>query len=81
MMNEKTIAGPAKFAAAVPVSTKMPAPMMAPMPSNVRFMAVRDRLRLGPPSSSGITSVIDLVRNRLTGSSPPAAASRFQAST
>src|SRR5664279_2101127 len=70
MMNERTMAGPAKFAAAVPVKTKMPAPMIAPMPRRTRLVAVRERLRLGPPSSSGMTSDMDLVRNRLTALTP-----------
>ena len=43
------MAGPAFSAAALPVSTKMPAPMMAPMPSATRFVAVRVRLS-GTPS-------------------------------
>ena len=37
------MAGPAALAAAVPVSTKMPVPMIAPMPSRVRSMAVSVR--------------------------------------
>ena len=37
MTNESTIAGPANCAAAVPVSTKIPAPIIAPMPSVIRF--------------------------------------------
>ena len=36
-MNESGTAGPAYSAAASPVSTKMPAPMIAPMPSMVRL--------------------------------------------
>ena len=32
MMNEITMAGPAWVAAATPVSTKMPVPMIPPMP-------------------------------------------------
>ena len=43
------MAGPALAAAACPVSTKMPAPMMAPMPSATRLSA--DKVRLsGTPS-------------------------------
>ena len=38
------MAGPAYCAAAVPVSTKIPAPMIAPMPSVVRFSAPSARL-------------------------------------
>ena len=58
------MAGPANCAAAVPVSTKMPAPMMAPMPSSTRLLAVSARFRLCSPSS-GVRSAIDLVRKRL----------------
>ena len=43
-MNDKVIAGPALAAAACPVRTKMPAPMMAPMPSATRLAA--DKVRL-----------------------------------
>ena len=46
-----TTAGPACIAAAWPVSTKMPAPMIAPMPSMTRCLAVSARL-------SGISPVI-----------------------
>src|SRR5262249_54525818 len=41
--NDTMIAGPALAAAAWPVSTKMPAPMMAPIPSVTRLMAGRQR--------------------------------------
>src|SRR6476620_5922141 len=51
-MKEYTIAGPAYWAAAVPVSTKMPAPMIAPMPSVVRFSAPRARFKVCVPSSA-----------------------------
>jgi hypothetical protein len=43
MMNEIMIAGPAHWAAALPVSTKMPVPMMQPMPSRTRFSAPSER--------------------------------------
>ena len=45
-MKEETMAGPAYCAAAWPVRTKMPAPMMAPMPSAVRLTGPSARLRL-----------------------------------
>src|SRR5678816_1726027 len=45
------MAGPAYCAAAVPVRTKMPAPMIAPMPRRVRLRAPSDRLRECSPSS------------------------------
>ena len=38
---DSTTAGPDWVAAACPVSTKMPVPMMAPMPSSVRSKALR----------------------------------------
>src|SRR5262249_8362064 len=41
--NDTMIAGPALAAAAWPVSTKMPAPMMAAIPSVTRLMAERQR--------------------------------------
>ncbi len=43
MIIESTSAGPANCAAAVPVSTKIPVPMMAPMPSIVRSAGPRVR--------------------------------------
>jgi hypothetical protein len=46
MTKESNTAGPAFRAAAVPVSTKMPVPIMAPMPSVVRFNGPKARLRL-----------------------------------
>ena len=42
--NEIMIAGPAHSAAAWPVSTKIPVPMMQPMPSSTRFSAPSERL-------------------------------------
>jgi len=45
MMNEITMPGPAYCAAALPVRTKIPAPMMAPMPSVVRLSGPRARFR------------------------------------
>src|SRR5579859_2916487 len=53
------MAGPACCAAATPVSTKMPVPMMQPMPSKVRSHAVSTRRR--PVLALGS---IGLVRNR-----------------
>src|SRR5262245_25314836 len=43
MIIEKTSAGPAFCDAAVPVRTKMPVPMMDPMPSAVRLSGPSDR--------------------------------------
>src|SRR5580698_2188254 len=58
--NDKTIAGPAYFAAADPVRTKMPAPMMAPIPRVIRFTGPSARLRLCSPVSDA--SFISLSR-------------------
>src|SRR5574337_605616 len=51
-MNERMMPGPAYCAAAVPVSTKMPAPMIAPIPIEVMLKApsVFASCR-GPPSA------------------------------
>ncbi len=48
---ESTMAGPAYFAAADPVSTKIPAPMIAPIPRVIRLTGPRARLRLCSPVS------------------------------
>src|SRR5713226_3064883 len=60
------IAGPAYSEAADPVSTKMPAPMIAPIPSVTRFTGPRARLRLCSPVSpaSFIRVSSDLVANK-----------------
>src|SRR5436309_3555225 len=62
--NESTTAGPAFCAATVPVSTKMPVPMIAPMPSAVRFTAPSTRLRLWSVSASTCRSVTLFRRNK-----------------
>src|SRR5690349_13982256 len=49
-MKERMIAGPACVAAATPVSTKMPAPIIWPMPMKVRSAALKHR-RSGCASS------------------------------
>src|SRR5882757_5693716 len=61
--NDSTTAGPACAAAARPVSTKMPVPMMAPMPSSTRSVAVSVRLRPCDPSASICRSSTDFVAN------------------
>src|SRR5689334_22065091 len=48
-MNERRIAGPAAVAATGPVRTKIPVPMMAPMPSVTRLIGPSARRR--PPAS------------------------------
>src|SRR5512142_384480 len=59
-------AGPAYNAAAWPVSTKIPAPMMAPTPSVTRLNGPRVRLSDLPPvaSASARSAVMDLVAQR-----------------
>ena len=54
------MAGPAWVAAATPVRTKMPAPMMAPMPSRVRSTGPRTLLRA--ISQAPWSALIALVR-------------------
>src|SRR5512146_2112218 len=51
MTNDHTTPGPAYCAAAVPVSTKMPAPMIAPIPSRVRLSAPSARFSVCVPSA------------------------------
>ncbi len=62
---DRTMAGPACIAAACPVSTKMPVPMMAPMPSIVRSTGPRTRLSVASPRRA-FSSSIDLVANQDT---------------
>src|ERR1700739_4485332 len=65
-MYDTMIAGPAYSEAADPVSTKMPAPMMAPIPSVTRFIGPRARFRLCSPVSdaSFIKVSRDFVANK-----------------
>src|SRR6266545_4877877 len=60
-------AGPACSAAAWPVSTKMPAPMMAPMPSVIRLSGVSARFSWCSPASlaSARRVAMDLVAHKL----------------
>src|SRR5882762_1790161 len=60
-------AGPACSAAAWPVSTKIPAPMMAPMPSVIRLSGVSARFSWCSPASlaSARSVAIDLVAHKL----------------
>ena len=62
--NDNAIAGPAKFAAATPVSEKIPAPMMAPMPSATSCPAPSERRRLSFSASARITDS-GLIHRRL----------------
>src|SRR5690349_17874420 len=64
-MNESMMAGPAYPAAAWPVSTKMPAPMIAPMPSVIRFNALKARFSpCSLSAASALSWAIDLVAKR-----------------
>src|SRR3989442_4381359 len=60
---ESTIAGPACCAAASPVSTKMPVPMIAPMPSVTRLRGPSTRFRECSPvaAASALSCSIDFV--------------------
>src|SRR5262245_45532872 len=58
-----TSAGPAFCDAAVPVITNSPAPMIAPIPSVVRFSGPRARLNL-PLSASACSSNVDFLMKR-----------------
>src|SRR6201988_3568026 len=63
--NEMTIAGPANCAAACPVITKIPAPMMPPIPKVTRLIGPRARFRqCSPVSPDSLISVsTDFVAN------------------
>src|SRR6476646_1752627 len=66
------MAGPAWFAAAVPVRTKIPVPMIAPMPRSVRSNALSVLLSAFAPCSTSPTRVaIDLVFSRFESIHPP----------
>src|SRR4026207_982139 len=56
---ESTTAGPALSAATVPVRTKMPVPMMAPMPSRVRLSGPSTRFRLWSPAAWACSTATD----------------------
>ncbi|MNX82447.1 hypothetical protein D3C86_1141770 [compost metagenome] len=64
-MKERMIPGPAHLAAAVPVMTKMPVPMIAPMPSAVKSRAPRTRLR--PESWNSPTGLRTIRRLKMEG--------------
>ena len=63
------MAGPAFSAAASPVRLKMPAPMIAPMPSVVRFVAESVRFS-SFVSASAFSAAIDLRAHRFAISAP-----------
>src|SRR5262245_24322551 len=56
MIKENSTAGPACWAAAVPAITKMPAPMISPMPNMVRCTGPSARCSCGSASPSAIPS-------------------------
>src|SRR5437879_5382457 len=70
-MNESGSAGPALVAAATPVSTKMPVPMMPPMPSSVSCVAVSARRSWLPEDSCSCSSAMDLVARSWLAIEPP----------
>src|SRR5262245_49390927 len=61
---EMTIAGPALAAAVWPLSTKMPVPMIAPMPRATRLSEPRTRRRPWPACEVATSWSIGLVVNR-----------------
>src|SRR6185437_146185 len=61
MMNDSARAGPACSAAAVPVSTKIPVPMIPPIPRRVSAVAESVRCICCPFASASWISAIDLV--------------------
>src|SRR5262245_49612075 len=63
MMNDRTMAGPACWAAARPVRTKMPVPMMPPMPIAVSAVGP-SVLRNSPLSLSALRSAMDFTASR-----------------
>ncbi len=64
-MKARASAGPAWFAAATPVRTKMPVPMMPPIPSAVSAVADRTRFSWVPLASSACRSEIGFGRQKL----------------
>src|ERR1700743_288147 len=56
--NDSVTAGPALAAAACPVNTKMPAPMIAPIPRATRSSADNERLGRRTPSSPRAASMV-----------------------
>src|SRR6184192_3996980 len=70
-MNESGSAGPALVAAATPVSTKIPVPMMPPMPSSVSCVAVSARRSWLPEDSCSCSSAMDLVASSCRAMEPP----------
>src|ERR1700722_16307000 len=82
-IKQKTTPGPAYRAAAGPVSTKIPVPIIAPIPSATRFKAPNERFNVCSPCSpaSSVSIDIGLPRSRLDGKDrfPPWRVSRAQA--
>src|SRR4029078_10732635 len=78
---ESAIAGPALVAAAWPVSTKMPAPMMQPIPREIRLHAESVRFKGTPPwvtkawtsvsSASALSTAIDFLAKIFDTLPPP----------
>ena len=60
---ESISAGPAMLRAAAPVATKIPAPMIAPTPSEVSCTGPRTRRNLFSPAISASSCASDFVAN------------------
>src|SRR6187455_1710252 len=71
-----TMPGPAFAAAAWPVSTKMPVPMIAPMPSAMRFIGPRTRRSPCVPAADSRRAEMGFVRNSDMAGSLSAPANR-----
>ena len=70
MANEMVTAGPAKFAAALAPTEKMPAPTATATPMIMRSQVLSERFSLRPGSSaSAMDCSMDLVRKRFIGKS------------
>src|SRR5215469_500570 len=66
-MNDSASAGPAWLAAAVPVRTKIPVPMIPPIPRRVSAVAESVRCSCCPFASASLISAIDLVAKSWLG--------------
>jgi len=70
--NERAIAGPAIVPAALPVRTKIPVPMITPIPITVRSIGPSARRsRRSGSSVSAIDCSTVFVRSRFSGIVPP----------
>src|SRR3984957_1487028 len=70
-MKDSASAGPAFWAAATPVSTKIPVPMTPPIPSSVSWVAVSARRSSLPEASCACSSSMDFVASSCDAMKPP----------